>query len=71
MSVPRYCYHNRLYGAAGSPHGIFCGPVRSEDGRCIVSRDKQLVIFGDGTTAAVIRRCPRLQAKCPQHRESS
>jgi hypothetical protein len=56
----RYRYHNLLYLAHGAPHGVHCDPVRREDGRCIVSRDKALVRFEDGTEATVIRRCLRL-----------
>ena len=56
----RYRYHNLLYRAHGALHGELCDPVRREDGRCIVSRDKQLVTFEDGTVATVIRRCLRL-----------
>jgi hypothetical protein len=65
----RYRYHNLLYNAHGAIHGVLCDPVRRGDGRCIVSRDKALVIFEDGTVATVIRRCLRLVGK--EHKGST
>jgi len=56
----RYRYHNLLYNSHGAPHGLLCDPVRRDDGRCIVSRDKALVKFEDGVVCTVIRRCLRL-----------
>lgn len=54
---------NKLYRAHGSCHGDLCDPVRRANGKCIVSRDKALVRFQDGTVATVIRRCLRLLSK--------
>ena len=33
-----------------------CDPVRRSDGKCIVGRSKQLVVFDDGSRAVVMRR---------------
>jgi hypothetical protein len=67
----RYCYHNRAYRNAGTPHGILCDPVRDEQGRCILSSRAQLVTFETGVTAVVIRRALRLRCKCAAHRDAA
>jgi hypothetical protein len=36
--------------------GAPCDPVLRADGRCIVGRSKQLVVFGDGARHVVLRR---------------
>lgn len=40
-----------------------CDPVRRADGRCVVGRSKQLVVFADGTRTVVLRR--RLRKEAP------
>ena len=57
----RYRYHNLAYIRSGAAHGRLCDPVRRTDGRCIVGRGSQLVVFEDGTRAIVIRRCLRVR----------
>jgi hypothetical protein len=37
-----------------------CDPVLRDDGKCVVGKGKQIVIFEDGVRVAVIRRCLRV-----------
>jgi hypothetical protein len=37
-----------------------CDPVRRPDGRCIVGKSKQLVMFADGVSMVVLRRLLRV-----------
>jgi hypothetical protein len=62
----RYCYHNLAYIKSGARYGIFCDPVK-RDGKCVRGRGNQLVIFEDGTIAAVVARTLRLKNKCKIH----
>ncbi|MCP4990829.1 MAG: hypothetical protein GY928_33750 [Colwellia sp.] len=62
-----YCYHNKTYIKSGAAHGVYCDPIKNDRGKCVVSKDKQLVKFGDGTIQAVMRRALRLTSKCKYH----
>lgn len=62
----RYCYHNLAYIRSGAGHGIFCDPIKRE-GKCIVGRGNQLVVFQNDAIAVVIRRALRLKSKCKVH----
>jgi hypothetical protein len=42
--------------------GRYCEPVRRADGKCIVGRSKQLVVFEHGETHVVLRRRLRVNA---------
>lgn len=64
----RYRYTNVAYIKSGAQHGIECDPVFREDGKCVVGKGKQVVLFGDGVKAAVIRRC--LRVRNGDHRQS-
>jgi hypothetical protein len=44
----------------GAPHGFRADPVRRPNGKCVVGPRHALVIFEDGETVVVIRRCLRL-----------
>jgi hypothetical protein len=55
----RYRYINLSYIRSGFKHGIFCNPVKYE-GKCIVGRGNQLVVFENGYMSILIRRCLRL-----------
>jgi len=63
----RYCYHNKLYIASGAGHGVFCDPIKRPDGKCVLGKRHQLVLFEDGERHFVIRRCVRLKNKCKIH----
>jgi hypothetical protein len=56
----RYRYINKAYIKSGAAHGVDCDPVIT-NGKCVVGRGNQLVIFENGTRAIVVRRCLRVQ----------
>jgi len=57
----RYVYLGDKLTADGL-RGQACDPVRRlRDGRCVVAGSKQLVVFADGTRAAVLRRRLRVR----------
>ncbi len=61
----RYCYHSIPYRASPK-HGIYCNPVK-QNGKNVIGRKQQLVIFADGAKVVVVRRALRLREKCNEH----
>ena len=60
MKKIRYKYINVAYIRSGAEHGIECDPVLRDDGKCVVGKGKQIVVFEDGVRVVVIRRCLRI-----------
>jgi hypothetical protein len=54
--------------ASGAEHGVTADPVLRADGKTVRGPRHQLVRFGDGVDAVVIKRCLRLRDKCSVHR---